>query len=58
MNSGGKFKVPSLRVVSMTAPYFHDGYAALEQTEQDVRDIVEFLKTSDRLGALRSCWGS
>lgn len=44
MNSGGKFKVPSLRVVSMTAPYFHDGYATLEQTEQDVRDIVEFLK--------------
>ena len=30
--SGGKFKVPSLRVVSQTAPYFHDGrFATLEQ---------------------------
>jgi len=32
VNSGGKFKVPSLRVVSLTAPYFHDGrFATLEQ---------------------------
>jgi cytochrome c peroxidase len=30
--SGGKFKVPSLRVVSQTAPYFHDGrFATLDQ---------------------------
>jgi cytochrome c peroxidase len=30
--SGGKFKVPSLRVISQTAPYFHDGrFATLEQ---------------------------
>ena len=27
--SGGKFKVPSLRVVSQTAPYFHDGRFAI-----------------------------
>ena len=32
VSSGGKFKVPSLRVVSRTAPYFHDGrFATLEQ---------------------------
>ena len=31
--TGGKFKVPSLRVVSRTAPYLHDGrFATLEQT--------------------------
>jgi cytochrome c peroxidase len=30
--SGGKFKVPSLRVASHTAPYFHDGrFATLDQ---------------------------
>jgi cytochrome c peroxidase len=25
IGSGGKFKVPSLRSVSQTGPYFHDG---------------------------------
>lgn len=64
VTSGGTFKVPSLRAVSLTAPYFHDGrFTALEQvvpiiwattlkktgkteplTEQDVKDIVEFLR--------------
>ena len=37
----GKFKVPSLRVVSLTAPYFHDGrFATLEQT---VRFMWEYV---------------
>jgi cytochrome c peroxidase len=32
VGSDGKFKVPSLRVVSQTAPYFHDGrFATLEE---------------------------
>jgi cytochrome c peroxidase len=63
VGSGGKFKVPSLRSVSRTGPYFHDGrYQTLEQavramweyvqkagtteklTDDDVRDLVEFLK--------------
>lgn len=54
------FRVPSLRNVARTAPYFHDGYAAnlpeavrimakyqLGRTvsEQDVGDIVAFLET-------------
>lgn len=54
------FKVPSLRLVAYTAPYFHDGSAAtLEQAvrvmaryqlgrpiaEDDVAQIVEFLHT-------------
>ncbi len=54
------FKVPSLRNIALTAPYFHDGSAAtLEQavdvmftyqlgrvpTEQDKSLIVQFLKT-------------
>ena len=53
------FKVPSLRNVELTAPYFHDGSAAtLEDavrmmaeylgrhlTDQEVELIVEFLKT-------------
>ncbi len=68
----GKFRVPSLREVAHTAPYFHDGSAATledavavmgvggidspnlsrtfkmirdaELTEQDKKDLVEFLK--------------
>ena len=54
------FKVPSLRNVELTAPYFHDGSAATlpeavrmmamyqlgrHLTEQEVELIVEFLKT-------------
>jgi cytochrome c peroxidase len=54
------FKVPTLRNVELTYPYFHDGEAAtLEEavdvmgrlqlgrkyTEQEVADIVAFLKT-------------
>lgn len=52
------FKVPSLRNIALTAPYFHDGGAAtldeavsqmarlqsgLELSEQEVADIVQFL---------------
>jgi len=40
--SGGKFKVPSLRVVSLTAPYFHDGRVAT--VEETVRYMWEFLQ--------------
>ncbi|GAB6853807.1 cytochrome c peroxidase [Asaia astilbis] len=56
-----KFKVPNLRNIALTAPYFHDGSAAtldeavrkmaLYQTpypslsQRDVDDIVAFLKT-------------
>jgi cytochrome c peroxidase len=54
------FKVPSLRNVELTAPYFHDGSAATladavrmmakyqlgrHLTGQEVELIVEFLKT-------------
>ncbi|HEY7914434.1 MAG TPA: cytochrome c peroxidase [Blastocatellia bacterium] len=66
----GAFRVPSLRNVELTAPYFHDGSArtlsdvvrfyvkgggdnpardwqleSLNLTEQEERDIVEFLKS-------------
>jgi len=42
VGSGGTFKVPSLRAVSRTAPYFHDGrYATLEET---VRAMWAYLK--------------
>jgi cytochrome c peroxidase len=54
------FKVPSLRNVELTSPYFHDGSAATlagavrmmakyqlgrHLTDQEVELIVEFLKT-------------
>jgi cytochrome c peroxidase len=54
------FKVPSLRNVELTAPYFHDGTAATladavpmmskyqlgrRLTDQEVELIVEFLET-------------
>jgi cytochrome c peroxidase len=54
------FKVPSLRNVAMTAPYFHDGSVATlpeavkimarvqlgaKPIDEDVRDIVAFLET-------------
>lgn len=55
-----RFKVPSLRNIALTAPYFHDGSAAtLEEavstmarfqlartlTDEELRSIVAFLKT-------------
>jgi cytochrome c peroxidase len=54
------FRVPSLRNVAMTAPYFHDGSVAtlpeaitvmarvqlgLKPSEQEINDIVSFLES-------------
>jgi cytochrome c peroxidase len=50
VESGGKFKVPSLRVVSRTAPYFHDGrFATLEQTVQFMWQYVQKAGTTEKL---------
>src|SRR5262245_6818725 len=46
VDSGGKFKVPSLRAVSLTAPYFHDGrYGTLDQA---VRAMWQYLEKAGR----------
>jgi cytochrome c peroxidase len=37
IGTGGKFKVPSLRSVALTAPYFHDGRTA------SLRDAVKYM---------------
>jgi cytochrome c peroxidase len=37
IGTGGRFKVPSLRAVASTAPYFHDGRTA------SLRDAVKFM---------------
>jgi cytochrome c peroxidase len=37
VGTGGRFKVPSLRAVASTAPYFHDGRTA------SLRDAVKFM---------------
>ena len=48
--SGGKFKVPSLRVVSGTAPYFHDGrFATLEETVRFMWEYVQKAGTTEKL---------
>lgn len=48
--SGGKFKVPSLRVVSLTAPYFHDGrFATLEQTVRYMWEYLQKAGTTEKL---------
>ena len=54
------FRVPTLRNVALTAPYFHDGSAAtleeaievmfhyqlgIDPTEEDVADIAQFLRS-------------
>ena len=50
IDSGGKFKVPSLRVVSRTAPYFHDGrFATLEQAVQFMWQYQQKAGTTERL---------
>jgi len=50
IGSGGKFKVPSLRSVSRTAPYFHDGrYQALEQAVQAMWEYVQKAGTTEKL---------
>jgi cytochrome c peroxidase len=48
--SGGKFKVPSLRVVSRTAPYFHDGrYKTLDEAVRVMWEYVQKAGTTERL---------
>ena len=48
--SGGKFKVPSLRVVSQTAPYFHDGrFATLEQAVRYMWEYQQKAGTTEKL---------
>jgi cytochrome c peroxidase len=48
--SGGKFKVPSLRVVSQTAPYFHDGrYRTLEEAVRAMWEYVQKAGTTEKL---------
>jgi hypothetical protein len=49
IGSGGKFQVPSLRSVSRTAPYFHDGrYQTLEQAVQAMWEYVQKAGTSEK----------
>jgi cytochrome c peroxidase len=50
IGSGGKFKVPSLRNVSRTGPYFHDGrYQTLEQTVQAMWEYMQKAGTTEKL---------
>jgi cytochrome c peroxidase len=50
VGSGGKFKVPSLRAVSRTGPYFHDGrYQTLEQAVRAMWEYVQRAGTSEKL---------
>ena len=50
VESGGKFKVPSLRVVSLTAPYFHDGrFATLDETVRFMWQYVQKAGTTEKL---------
>ena len=48
--SGGKFKVPSLRVVSRTGPWFHDGrYKTLDEAVKAMWEYVQKAGTSEKL---------
>lgn len=48
--SGGKFKVPSLRAVSQTGPYFHDGrFATLEQAVRYMWEYQQKAGTTEKL---------
>jgi cytochrome c peroxidase len=50
IGSGGKFKVPSLRSVSQTAPYFHDGRdQTLDQAALAMWEYVQKAGTSEKL---------
>jgi cytochrome c peroxidase len=50
IGSGGKFKVPSLRSVARTGPYFHDGrYQTLEQTVRAMWEYVQKAGTTEKL---------
>jgi cytochrome c peroxidase len=44
-SENGKFKVPSLRNVALTAPYMHNGYFAI------LKDVIRFYNTRDIPGA-------
>lgn len=48
--SGGKFKVPSLRVASQTGPYFHDGrYRTLDEAVAAMWEYVQKAGTTEKL---------
>jgi cytochrome c peroxidase len=50
VDSGGNFKTPSLRVVSRTAPYFHDGrYATLEVAVRAMWAYMQKAGTTEKL---------
>ena len=50
IGSGGKFKVPSLRLVSRTGPYFHDGrYGTLDQAVAAMWEYVQKAGTTEKL---------
>jgi cytochrome c peroxidase len=50
VSSGGTFKIPSLRAVSQTAPYFHDGrYKTLEESVRAMWEYVQKAGTSEQL---------
>ncbi len=50
VGSGGSFKIPSLRAVSQTAPYFHDGrYQTLEEAVRAMWEYVQRAGTSEEL---------
>jgi cytochrome c peroxidase len=50
VGSGGKFKVPSLRSVSRTGPYFHDGrYQTLDQATRAMWEYVQKAGTTEKL---------
>jgi cytochrome c peroxidase len=50
VNSGGKFKVPSLRAVSRTGPFFHDGrFATLDQAVRFMWEYVQKAGTTEKL---------
>ena len=50
VESGGKFKVPSLRVVSRTAPYFHDGrFATLDEAVRFMWGYQQKAGTTEKL---------
>jgi cytochrome c peroxidase len=50
VGSGGTFKVPSLRSVSRTGPYFHDGrYQTLEQAVRAMWEYVQKAGTTETL---------
>ena len=50
VGSGGQFKVPSLRAVALTAPYYHDGrFATLDEAVRAMWECVRRAGTSETL---------